>query len=145
MSFAVDVNILLYATDAGSPKYERAGAFIKECALGREVFCLAWVTVMSYLRIATHPAIFNRPLTHQEAEKNVEMLIALPHFRLIGEEEGFWETYRDVTRDVPAKGNLVPDAHLAALLAQHGIVTLYTHDRDFRKFPFLDVRDPLEE
>jgi len=39
--------------------------------------------------------------------------------------------------------NLVPDAHLAALLRHHGVKRLYTHDRDFLKFPFLDVRDPL--
>jgi predicted nucleic acid-binding protein len=43
------------------------------------------------------------------------------------------------------RGNLVPDAHLAALLKQHGVRTLYTRDGDFRKFPFLDVRDPLAE
>lgn len=48
-----------------------------------------------------------------------------------------------MTKDVPTKGNSVPDAHLAALLSQHGVVKLYTHDRDFRKFSFLDVRDPL--
>jgi hypothetical protein len=41
------------------------------------------------------------------------------------------------------RGNLVPDAHLAALLRQHGISRLYTHDRDFRKFDFLEVIDPI--
>jgi hypothetical protein len=41
------------------------------------------------------------------------------------------------------RGNLVPDAHLAALLKQHGIRRLYTNDADFRKFPFLDVRSPF--
>ena len=45
-----------------------------------------------------------------------------------------------MTTEVPTRGNLVPDAHLASI---HGIKTLYTHDRDFRKFSFLDVRDPL--
>ena len=41
------------------------------------------------------------------------------------------------------RGNLVPDAHLAALLKQHGVRTLFTRDADFRKFRFLDVRDPF--
>jgi predicted nucleic acid-binding protein len=62
---------------------------------------------------------------------------------VINEEERFWDHYREVTQAVPARGNLVPDAHLATLLSQHGVVTIYTHDRDFRKFDFLDVRDPL--
>lgn len=70
-------------------------------------------------------------------------MLALPHCRALGEDEGFWAVYRSVTSGVPARGNLVPDAHLAAVLQQHGIVKLYTHDRDFRKFDFLQVIDPL--
>ena len=143
MSFAIDVNVLLYASDKGSANHDNAVAFLQACASGREVFCLAWLTVMSYMRMATHPSIFNRPLTHEEAARNVEALLALPHCRVLAEEEGFWSVYREVSREVPTKGNLVPDAHLAALLSQHGVVTLYTHDRDFRKFSFLQARDPL--
>ncbi|MFZ2651691.1 MAG: TA system VapC family ribonuclease toxin [Burkholderiaceae bacterium] len=143
MSYAVDVNILLYASDESSAHHHKAAAFLEACASGREVFCLAWLTLMSYLRMATHPAIFSRPLSHEQASLNVEALLALPHCRVLAEEDGFWTAYCYVTRDVPAKGNLVPDAHLAALLSQHGVVTLYTHDRDFRKFSFLQLRDPL--
>ena len=123
--------------------HERASAFLRQCVGGREVFCLAWMSLMSYVRMATHPAIFDRPLAHENAARNVEALLAVPHCSVLGEDEGFWERYREVTQSVPTRGNLVPDAHLAALLSQHGGVTLYTHDRDFRKFEFLDVRDPL--
>ncbi len=143
MSFGIDANILLYASDKGSPLHEKAANFLHGCVSGREVFCLAWITLMSYMRMATHPTIFDRPLAHQDAARNVEALLAAPTCRVIGEEEGFWDVYRQVTKDVPTKGNLVPDAHLAAVLSQHGVVRLYTHDRDFRKFSFLDVRDPL--
>jgi toxin-antitoxin system PIN domain toxin len=143
MSFGIDVNILLYASDQSSPLHDKAAEFLYQCASGREVFCLAWVTVMSYVRMATHPAIFNRPLAHDDAARNIEALLATRSCRVIAEEEGFWDVYREVTKEVPTKGNLVPDAHLAALLSQHGVVKLYTHDRDFRKFSFLDVRDPL--
>ena len=143
MSFAVDVNILLYASDANSPLHRKAADFLGECAGGREVFCLAWMTVMSYLRMATHPTIFERPLTPNEAVGNIEALLSLPHCRVIGEDDGFWGTYRKVTAEVPARGNVVPDAHLASILSGHGVTTIYTHDRDFRKFAFLDVRDPL--
>src|SRR5688572_20924728 len=111
MSFGIDVNILLYASDDSSPLYQKATAFLEECAAGREVFYLAWVTIMSYLRMVTHPAIFERPLTHDEAARNIEALMSLPHCRVIGEEESFWDTYRQVTTDVPTRGNLVPDAH----------------------------------
>jgi toxin-antitoxin system PIN domain toxin len=143
VSFGIDVNLLLYASDQSSAQHRKAVAFLERCASGREVFCLAWLTAMSYLRIATHPSIFAAPLSAEQALGNLEALLGLPHCRALGEDDGFWDTYRQVTRDVPAKGNLVPDAHLAAVLRQHGVVKLYTHDRDFRKFDFLEVIDPL--
>ena len=143
MSFGIDVNILLYASDATSSLHAKAADFLGRCAGGREVFYLTWPTLMGYLRMATHPAIFDRPLSPADAVRNVEALLAAPSCRVLTEEEGFWDVYREVTKDVPTRGNLVPDAHLAALLSQHGVVTIYTHDRDFRKFSFLDVRDPV--
>jgi toxin-antitoxin system PIN domain toxin len=143
VSFAVDANLLLYASDAGSPHSGRAMEFLAERASGREVFCLAWTTLMTYLRIATHHAIFTEPLSPEEAMGNIDALLRLPHVRLLAEEEGFWAVYREVTGAVPVRGNLVSDAHLAALLHQHGIRTLYTNDSDFRKFGFLDVRNPF--
>ena len=143
MSFALDVNILLYASDTGSALHGKAGLFLKTCMAQEELFCLAWPTVMSYLRIATHPAVFRQPLTPAEAVANIESLLNLRHTRFLGEEEGFWDVYREVASETPVRGNLVPDAHLAALLRQHGVKRLYTHDRDFLKFSFLDVRDPL--
>ena len=63
--------------------------------------------------------------------------------RVLAEEDGFWQAYQSVTGQVPTRGNLVPDSHLAALLLHHGIKTIYTRDRDFRKYDFLTVRDPL--
>ncbi len=63
--------------------------------------------------------------------------------RLLAEEDGFLDVYREVTGGFPVLGNLVPDAHLAALLKQHGVRTLYTRDADFPKFRFLEVRDPF--
>ena len=145
MSFAVDVNILLYASDESSPLHDKAIAFLGECAAGREILCLGWPTAMSYLRIATHPAIFARPLSSDAAMNNIDALLRAPHVRLLAEENGFWEIYREVAGEVPARGNLVPDAHLAALLRQHGVRRLFTMDRDFMKFAFLDVRDPFRK
>lgn len=143
MSFAIDVNVLLYASDQGSEFHALAARFLKSCVRGSETFCLGWPTLMSYLRIATHPAVFAHPLAHAAAVSNIAALLAAPHVRVLSEDEGFWDVYQDVTRRVPTRGNLVPDAHLAALLRQHGVRTLYTLDRDFRKFDFLAVRDPF--
>jgi len=143
MSAAIDVNVLLFASDTASPLHQRAAKFLEERASGPDILYLAWSTVMSYLRISTHAAIFANPLRPEDASRNVEALLHLPHVRMLAEEDGFWDVYREVTQELPARGNDVPDAHLATLLRQHGVATLYTNDRDFRKFDFLNVRDPF--
>jgi toxin-antitoxin system PIN domain toxin len=143
LSFSCDVNVLLYASDSSSPVHAAARGLLREAASGGDLFCLGWPTVMSYLRIATHPRIFTAPLTPPEALANVEALASLPHVRFLSEEPGFLEAYREVAGAFPIRGNLVPDAHLAVLLRQHGVRTLYTRDGDFKRFGFLEVRDPF--
>jgi len=143
VSYSLDVNVLLYASDRASERHPSARQFLESCAKGPELLCLTWPTLMSYLRIATHPRIFSTPLSPSEAHGNVASLLALPHVRAVSELDGFLEAYDHVTGGLPVRGNLVPDAHLVAILFQHGIRTLYSHDRDFRKFPFLDLRDPF--
>jgi hypothetical protein len=143
VSYSVDVNVLLYASDTSSPKHRAALRFLEERASDPDLLCVAWATLIAFLRISTHPHIFTRPLSPVEALGNIESLLSLPRTRVLSEGEGFLETYREVTAHFPVRGNLVPDAHLAALLRQHGVRRLYTADRDFRKFDFLDVADPF--
>ena len=143
MSYSLDVNVLLYASDRSSDRHAHARRFVETCANGPEILCLAWPTLMAYLRIATHPLIFASPLTPDEALGNVSGLIGLPHVRTVSELDGFLDAYKHVAGETPVRGNLVPDAHIATILLQHGVRTLYTNDRDFRKFQSLDVRDPF--
>ena len=143
MSYSVDVNVLLYASDRSSDRHERARRFVETCAAGPEIVCLTWPTLMSYVRIATHPRIFAAPLNPDEAVGNVAALLGLPHVRVVSELDGFLDAYKRVAGHMSVRGNLVPDANLAAILFQHGVRTLYTNDRGFRKFESLDVRDPF--
>ena len=143
MSYSVDVNVLLYASDTSSDRHGAAHRFLRSCASTPEVVCLTWPTLMSYLRIATHPRIFAAPLSPNEALGNVTALLSLPRARAVSELDGFLEAYAHVVRGVAVRGNLVPDGHVAAILFQHGVRTLYTNDRDFRKFESLDVKNPF--
>jgi len=143
LSYSIDVNLLLYASDRSSPHHAAAMAFLARSASGSDLLCLGWPTLMSYLRMATHPRIFAEPLSPERALANIEGLARLPRTRLLSEEPGFLGVYREVAGAFPIRGNLVPDAHLAALLKQHGVRTLYTSDADFLKFEFLDVQNPL--
>lgn len=143
MSYSVDVNLLLYASDRASPHHPAAFRFLEERRSQPELLCIAWPTLMSYLRIATHQSIFAEPLSPSEALGNVAALLGLRHVRALSEQEGFLEVYREIAASFPVRGNLVPDAHLAGILRQHGVRTLYTSDVDFRRFDFLEIRDPL--
>lgn len=77
--------------------------------------------------------------------QNIEGLLSLPQVRPLGEGENFWRAFRQTASDIPGRGNLVQDIHLATILCQHGVNTICTHDRDFRRFPFLKVVDPLAD
>ncbi|MBI4614275.1 MAG: PIN domain-containing protein [Planctomycetes bacterium] len=143
MSYALDANLLLYASDSRSPHHNRAAKFLKRCSEDPEPLCFAWSTLFAYLQVATHPSVFSRPLAPDEARANVETLLALPQARILTEMDGFWDVFREVTRNRAIRGNLIPDAHLASILRQHGVKKLYTADVDFRRFDFLDVKNPL--
>ena len=140
---SLDVNVLVYASNQESPFHTRAQQLIGSLAEHDDLICLTWSVLFGYVRIATHPRIFDEPLSPAAAQANVEQLLALPRCRVITELDGFWRVYREVVGKQVLRGNLVPDAHLAALLKQHGVKRLYTADADFRRFEFLDVIDPF--
>ena len=139
----VDANILVYSSAQESPFHESARAFVESLAAGPGLVYLFWPVLMAYLRLATHPSIARRPLSSTEAERNVSQLLELPHIRIAGEQEDFWHRYVAVASDVRPTGNLVPDAHLVALMRENEVRTIWTHDRDFRKFKGIEVRDPF--
>lgn len=143
MSETFDVNVLVYATHRASPFHEKAKALVERFLAGPGLVYLLWPVALSYLRIVTHPSLLEAPLVPNVAADNIEQFISQPHVRHVGEADGFWAAYRRVTDPVKPRGNLVPDAHLVALMRQHGISTIWTHDRDFRKFDGITVRDPF--
>ena len=102
-----------------------------------------WPAILGFLRIVTPPNILGSPLLCDEALSNIESLIAPSHVRVAGEGEAFWASLRTVAADVKPRGNLVPDPHLVALMREHGVSTIWSHDRDLRKFRGITVKDPF--
>lgn len=142
MTLTIDANVLLYASDVSSERHSRARSLLTELAAGPDLIYLFWPVSMAYLRIATHPSIFARPLAPEAAVKNLADLHARPHVRTPGEGDGFWDLYRATVEHDVVRGNLVTDAHIATLMRQHGVSVIWTADRDFRRFPGITVRDP---
>lgn len=143
MSSTLDANVLLYASDEASRFHAPARTLVDGIAEGSEIVYLFWPVVMAYLRVATHPSIFESPLPPADAESNVANLLSLPHVQSPGEHERFWSRYREASADAAARGNLVPDAHVVALMRENGVKTIWTHDRDYRRFTGIEVRDPF--
>ena len=146
MSYLVDTNVMVHAANQASPQHEGSRRFLDTCAgQADETWTITWVNVFEYLRIVTHPAIFSEPMSPKMAEENVAIILGLPHVRVIAEDEDFFDSYRVLSGQAgPVSGNLVHDAHIAALMKQEGIKKIYTYDNHFRIFPFLDVRNPLQ-
>lgn len=142
MSATVDANVLLYASDAGSDRRERAVALLEGFAACPDLLYLFWPVVMAYLRIGTHPSVFDQPLDPAVARRNIEGLLSRPNVRAPGEQDGFWRAFERVVEGDVVRGNLVPDAHLVALMRQHGVRTIWTADRDFARFAGIDAKDP---
>ena len=143
MSSTLDVNVLLYASDESSPFHDRARELVERLVRGPELVYVFWPVLMGYLRMATHPAIFPTPLPVGDATANVEALLAVPHVRSAGERDTFWPAYTLATAGMVVRGNLVTDAHLVALMRENEVASIWTHDRDFRKFEGIRVRDPF--
>ncbi len=142
MSVTVDANVLVYASNEADPVYEPALELVERLAAGPGLVYLFWPVLVEYLRIVTHAAILPRPLSARDAVGNVDSLLAQPHVRTPGELDGFWDVLRAAGAD-RARGNDVSDLHLVALMRQHGVSTIYTRDRGFRRFEGLDLRDPF--
>jgi hypothetical protein len=144
VSHTVDANVLLYASDEASTLHARAREFVARMAAGPEIAYLFWPTIVAYLRVATHPAVFARPLSAAEALDNIDQLLARPHVQSPGEGDRFWPSFREVAQDATPTGNLVADAHIVALMLESDVRTIWTHDRDFRRFSGIEVRDPFD-
>jgi toxin-antitoxin system PIN domain toxin len=142
VSVTVDANVLVYASNEADPVHERAFRLVEELARGPALVYLFWPVVVGYLRIVTHAAILPRPLAARDAVSNANALLDLPHVRAPGELDGFWTVFRETAGD-RARGNDVSDVHLVALMRQHGVSTIYTRDRGFRRFEGIEARDPF--
>jgi toxin-antitoxin system PIN domain toxin len=142
MSSTVDANVLIYASNADDPLHVAAIDLVERLAAGPEIVYLFWPVLLGYLRIVTHPAILVNPLSPAIAIRNVEALLDRPHVRTPGEHDGFWSIFKS-TAGERVRGNAVPDAHLVALMRQHDVRVIHTHDRDFRRFDGIDPRDPF--
>jgi toxin-antitoxin system PIN domain toxin len=138
----VDLNLLLYAVNSDAPHHRGARAWWQATLDADEPVGLAWVVVLGFVRIATNPRILPHPIQADQALEVVDEWLAGPPVRLLEPTERHWPILADLLRPLGAAGNLVTDAHVAALAIEHG-ATLCSTDNDFSRFPGLRWRNPL--
>ena len=136
---AVDTNVLVFAHRLDSAYHAQAAAWLRFLAEGEEpwgipIFCLG-----EFVRVVTHRRVFDPPSTLEQAIDAVDALLESPSARILMPEGGHWSLLRASLLAAEATGNLVFDAQIAALCREHGVERLLSQDRDFRRFPELNL------
>jgi toxin-antitoxin system PIN domain toxin len=139
----IDTNILVYARRRETPHHEAAVTLVRELAQGRSPWAIPWPCVYEFLRVVTHPRVFNPPTLMANALKDLASLMAAPTLSMLGEGPAHPGHLLRVVGGGAVRGNLVHDAHIAALALEHGVTDFLTCDRDFSRFPGLRSRDPF--
>jgi toxin-antitoxin system PIN domain toxin len=137
-----DVNLLMYAFDAGADRHRAARGWLEQQLSGTETFAFAWVVLLAFLRLSTNPRVFEEPLQPTEALDIVDGWLAQPCATVVHPTARHPAQLRDLLAPLGTAGNLTTDAHLAALAIEHG-AELCSSDSDFSRFPGLRWNDPL--
>ena len=139
----IDVNVLVYAHRAELPKHAAFRQWLENCVASDQAFGVSDLVLSGFLRIVTLPRIFRIPTPLEEALHVVAKLRAQPNCVRVTPGARHWEIFVRLCQQADAKGNLIPDAYLAALAIESGSEWITT-DRDYSRFPGLRWRHPLE-
>ena len=140
---AIDSNILVYARREEAPHHAQALALVTNLAEGSSPWAIPWPCVYEFLRIVTHPRVFDPPTPAQAAVEDIVSLLESPSLIMLGEGPAHIGHLARAIRDGQAAGNLIHDAHIAALCAENGVMELLTADRDLARFPQVRARNPF--
>lgn len=138
----LDANLLLYAVHERAEQHEQAAAWMTEKLGGAVRIGFPWPSITAFLRISTHPRAFQRPLDPVTAWERVHDWLATPVAWLPQPGPEYRRIFGELMQTHQIRGNLVPDAALAALAIEHG-VTLASTDTDFARFRGLRWENPL--
>lgn len=137
----VDTNVLIYAVDPLAGHHSRSRRWLDgEISRGRKVL-LPWQVLIGFLRLTTNPATAVDPLTFDEAAAYVELWTSRPNVSSPHPDASHLARMRELLHATATGGNLVNDAHLAALAMQHN-ASVVSFDNDFSRFPGLRWEQP---
>jgi uncharacterized protein len=138
----LDANLLLYAVDRGSRFHEVAADWLTEQLNGPRRVGIPWQSLVAFLRISTHPRASESPLTPEDALSYVEDWLAAEPVWTPAPGPRHGELLADLVQRYQLRGNLISDAHLAALALEHGL-PIVSADSDFARFTDLRWINPF--
>lgn len=139
----VDTNVLIYAHRQDAERHAEYRAWVQAMVDGPEPYAVSDFAVNGLVRVVTNPRAYPDPTPLGRALAFAGDIRNQPHAEVVNPGPRFWPIFIDVCRNAKAYGKLIPDAYLAALAIEHGC-ELVSDDRDFRRFPRLRWRHPLD-
>ncbi len=139
-----DVNVLVYAHRADAPNHDAYRAWLENVINQSAAYAVSDIVLSGFLRVVTHPRVFAPPSNIRDALAFAGQIRQQPNAVVVMPGNRHWTIFTDLCKAAGARGNLIPDAFLAALAIESGSEWVTT-DRDFSRFPGLNWRHPLEE
>lgn len=137
------MNVLVCAHRADAPDHGRYRTWLEGVLASDEAFGMADLVLAGFVRVATHPAVFRHPSPLDDALVFAEQLRSSPNCVAVRPGPRHWDIFNRLARAARVRGNLVPDAYLAALAIESGSEWITT-DRDYSRFEGLRWRHPLK-
>ncbi|UFP93758.1 type II toxin-antitoxin system VapC family toxin [Gloeobacter morelensis] len=138
----VDTNLLVYAHIRSFPQHQEARAWLDEKLNEPIPVGLPWPSLLGFARLVTNPRIFGQPLSTQATWRQIESWLGCPSVWIPQPTARHREVLASLLISAAVQANLVPDAHLAALAIEHGLLLCST-DGDFARFSGLRWENPL--
>jgi len=131
---AVDTNILVYAHREELPQHQAARTRMVQIAENDALWGIPVFCVGEFIRVVTHPRLFDPPYTVDAACRAIERVLDAPSLRILFPGERYWPLLTQALREADASGNLVFDAQIVAVCRENGVSAFLTADRDFDRF-----------
>jgi toxin-antitoxin system PIN domain toxin len=140
---AVDTNILVYSHILSSKHHQKARLILQELGESPFPWAIPWPCVYEFIRVVTHPRVYHPPSPLEIALRDLREILGSPSLQLLSETPTHQGLMDALIRDTGVTGNLIHDAHIAALCLEHGVRELITGDRDFSRFAALKIMNPF--
>lgn len=145
MAGLIDTNILLYAANKDAEEHSVAVSFLHEAAGSSRSWFLTEGILYEFLRVSTHPRVFERPLTWKESLRFIRPFLLSHQFHILIAGEDHWTMLEKILAELTRpSGNLFFDIRTVALMREHGVREIYTTDTDFLQFKDIQVINPLK-